>query len=226
METGVIWVSICRRRQSLLSYEAAIATAPWELTVCSVDAKSGQTTCPVTCVCKVWLCRVSMVTGSSVTERKPSKTSKKVSDSNSIVLFLAGSPQRFCFCSRSGSHPRCHGSGLPGFGCARHYTRLQLWLSSKYRGVRPPSGPHRSSGVSASAVTFSEQAEQTGSQRNWLRAKTMEMKLHVTRVVIRCHDNGYRGCTNLALLQLVYKDQPAEESCIYPKCHAKLHKEL
>lgn len=91
METGVIWVSICRRRQSLLSYEAAIATAPWELTVCSVDAKSGQTTCPVTCVCKVWLCRVSMVTGSSVTERKPSKTSKKVSDSNSSVLF----PGRF-----------------------------------------------------------------------------------------------------------------------------------
>lgn len=48
---------------------------------------SGLMICPATCVCRVWLCKVSMVTVSSVTVKKPSRTLKRVRHRKN-VLFL------------------------------------------------------------------------------------------------------------------------------------------
>lgn len=47
-------------------------------TVSCLCVLSGLMTCPVTCVCMVWLCKVSMVTMSSLTVNKPSRTLKGV----------------------------------------------------------------------------------------------------------------------------------------------------
>lgn len=52
---------------------------------------SEPMTCPVTCVSRVWLCRVSMATVSSVTEKRLLKILKKVCPrkENNLFIFLS-----------------------------------------------------------------------------------------------------------------------------------------